>query len=198
MKIFQTAIVGLLATLSTTSAFTMTPSGQRLSTVSLRMSDDAPAVEEAPVAPAEKERHQVYVGNLPFSSTPTQIRELFAEADVAAVDVAMPMNPNMYDEETGDQMSKGFCFVEVDSAEAIEKAVEALSGKDLGGRSMRVNKLVPKEEMEQKAPRQRNFTPDGMFIIAPCMIARASLDVLDVICFVASTKLSPSYIQCLL
>ena len=42
----------------------------------------------------------------------------------------------------------------------IAAAVEAFNDVELDGRTMRVNKLLPKEEIE-KTRRDRNYTPDG-------------------------------------
>lgn len=163
MKIFQTTFFGLMAaaaTLTTTSAFSMSPSS-RLS-VSLMMSEDPVAVEEAPVATEEPEKHTVYVGNLPFSSTQRQIQDLFSDQGINVLNVAMPMNQNMIDEVTGLPKSKGFCFVDVESEEMIVSAVTAFNDMNMDGRSMRVNKLLPKEEVEERQnKREKNYTPDG-------------------------------------
>ncbi len=67
-------------------------------------------------------------GNLPYTMTEQELRELFAEhGSVDAVDVIM-------DRETG--RPRGFAFVEMDNAEA---AIEALNGREIGGRTMRVD-----------------------------------------------------------
>jgi len=72
------------------------------------------------------------------------------------------MNPNMIDENTGLQKSKGFAFVDVESEEMIVAAVEALNEVELDGRTMRVNKLLPKEEVAaRQKTRDRNYTTDG-------------------------------------
>jgi RNA recognition motif-containing protein len=167
MKIFQTTFFGLMAaaaTLTTTSAFSMSPSS-RLS-VSLMMSEDPVAVEEAPVATEEPEKHTVYVGNLPFSSTQRQIQDLFSDQGINVLNVAMPMNQNMIDEVTGLPKSKGFCFVDVESEEMIVSAVTAFNDMNMDGRSMRVNKLLPKEEVEERQnKREKNYTPDGTYAI---------------------------------
>jgi RNA recognition motif-containing protein len=71
---------------------------------------------------------RLYVGNLPYTMTEQELRELFAEhGSVDAVDVIM-------DRETG--RPRGFAFVEMDNAEA---AIEALNGREIGGRTMRVD-----------------------------------------------------------
>jgi|Transcript_8520 RNA recognition motif-containing protein len=159
MKIFQTTVLGLLAAFTTTSAFSVVPSGR--ATFSLMMSDEVAAVDESPVA-AEEEKHTVYVGNLPFSSTSDQISDMFADKGIPVLNVAMPMNQNMIDEVTGMPKSKGFCFVDVESDDMITTAVEAFNNVDMDGRSMRVNKLLPKEEVEARQnDRNKNYTPDG-------------------------------------
>jgi len=126
------------------------------------MSEGTAVFDEAPAAFEEPEKHTVYIGNLNFSSTRDQISELFAEKGISALNVAMPMNQNMIDEVTGMPKSKGFCFVDVESEDMISAAVEAFNNIDLDGRSIRVNKLLPKEEVQQKQnKRDKNFVPDG-------------------------------------
>lgn len=164
MKIFQTALLGLMAaaaTVTTTSAFSMTPIGR--SAVSLMMSDETAAVDSAPVEADEPEKHTVYVGNLPFSSTREEIQDLFTDKGICVLNVAMPMNQNMLDDVTGMPKSKGFCFVDVESEDMIATAVEAFNDMSMGGRNMRVNKLLPKEEVQKNTNRRdKSFTPDGL------------------------------------
>jgi len=148
------------ATMTTTSAFSMAPSAR--SATSLMMSDESAAVGDAPAAFEEPEKHTVYVGNLPFSATRDQISGLFSEQGISVLNVAMPMNQNMVDDITGMPKCKGFCFVDVESEDQIIAAVDAFNQKDLDGRTMRVNKLLPKEEVQQRQnKRDKNFTPDG-------------------------------------
>jgi RNA recognition motif-containing protein len=73
---------------------------------------------------------RIYVGNLPFSATEEEVRRLFAQHG-EVLDVSLPQ-----DRDTG--RPRGFGFVEMEDADA-DKAVQALDGKDLGGRSLRVN-----------------------------------------------------------
>ena len=73
---------------------------------------------------------KLYVGNLPFSTTEEELRDLFGEhGDVESVKV-------ITDRETG--RSRGFAFVEMEAG-AADAAMRALDGKELGGRSLRVN-----------------------------------------------------------
>ena len=73
---------------------------------------------------------KIYVGNMPFSATEAQVRDLFAQHG-AVESVALPA-----DRETG--RPRGFGFVEMPQAEAA-KAIEALNGFSMGGRQLRVN-----------------------------------------------------------
>ncbi len=74
---------------------------------------------------------KLYVGNLPFSATEADIRELFeAHGSIESINV-------ITDRETG--RPRGFAFVEMNEAESASKAMQALDGRDLGGRNLKVN-----------------------------------------------------------
>jgi RNA recognition motif-containing protein len=78
----------------------------------------------------------LYVGNLPHSTTEPQLRSIFeVHGAVERVNIVM-------DKETG--RSKGFAFVEMTEASEADKACLALSGSDLEGRALRVNEAKPK------------------------------------------------------
>ncbi len=77
----------------------------------------------------------IYVGNLPFSTTSSELEELFSE--YGAVDSAAVIN----DRETG--RSRGFGFVEMEDS-AGKAAIEALDGTDMDGRSLKVNEARPR------------------------------------------------------
>ena len=73
---------------------------------------------------------KIYVGNLPFSATESEIRDLFAQH--GTVDsVALPT-----DRETG--RPRGFGFVEMPQEDAA-RAIQSLNGYSMGGRPLRVN-----------------------------------------------------------
>ena len=78
---------------------------------------------------------KIYVGNMPFSATEDQIRQLFSEHG-AVESVAL-----VTDRQTG--RPRGFGFVEMDAAGA-DRAIQALNGTDLGGRSLNVNEARPR------------------------------------------------------
>ena len=74
---------------------------------------------------------KLYVGNLPFTASEEELRELFEQhGSTALVRV-------ITDRETG--RSRGFGFVEFDDDGNAEKALAALDGHDMGGRPLRVN-----------------------------------------------------------
>jgi RNA recognition motif-containing protein len=73
---------------------------------------------------------KIYVGNLPFSATDAEVRELFAQhGTVESVSL-------ITDRDTG--RPRGFGFVEMSRADA-SRAIQNLNGKELGGRALRVN-----------------------------------------------------------
>ena len=91
----------------------------------------------------------IYVGNLPFSATLDEVRDLFARfGDVVAVKF-------VNDRDTG--RFRGFCFV--DMASGFEEAIRELDGKDFGGRSLRVNEAKERPPRSGNGPRRR--TPYG-------------------------------------
>ncbi len=79
---------------------------------------------------------KIYVGNLPFSATEDEVRELFTEfGDVISVNL-------ISDRYTG--QPRGFGFVEMEDDPA-DKAMQALDRKDFGGRTLKVNEARPRE-----------------------------------------------------
>lgn len=72
----------------------------------------------------------IYVGNLPYSTTEDELRDLFA--DFGTVHEARLM----MDRDTG--RPRGFAFVKMEDSDA-DAAISALNGKDMGGRSLRIN-----------------------------------------------------------
>ena len=81
---------------------------------------------------------KLYVGNLPYSATAESLREAFAAS--GTVDSVSLIT----DRDTG--QSKGFAFVEMASDGEAQTATEAMNGKMLEGRQIKVN------EARQKPP----------------------------------------------
>lgn len=80
----------------------------------------------------------LFVGNLDFKTTESELRALFQPfGQLARVHVPM-------DRETG--RPRGFAFVEMINDDDAKKAIAALDGKEIGGRNVKVNEARPKEQ----------------------------------------------------
>lgn len=85
---------------------------------------------------------RIYVGNLPYSSTDEEVRELFgAYGTVVSVDL-------ITDRETG--RPRGFGFVDMSSGG--EEAISALHNSAFGGRTLTVNEARPREPRAGRGP----------------------------------------------
>ncbi|MBI2088537.1 MAG: RNA-binding protein [Deltaproteobacteria bacterium] len=79
--------------------------------------------------------NKVYVGGLPYSVTEGQLQEIFAaHGTVESARV-------IADKFTG--QSRGFGFVEMSSGGEAQKAIQALNGTQLEGRTLVVNEAKP-------------------------------------------------------
>ena len=82
------------------------------------------------------EGKKLYVGNLDYSVTKEELSELFAEfgevVEVTIID------------------GKGFGFVEMSESSEAENAMGDLNGKDLKGRTMKVDEARPKRDNQRK------------------------------------------------
>ena len=80
---------------------------------------------------------KLYVGNLSYEVNDSELQQMFEPyGTVQSAQVIM-------DRDTG--RSKGFGFVEMGSEQEAQAAIAALSGKQVGGRSLTVNEAKPKE-----------------------------------------------------
>ena len=80
----------------------------------------------------------IFVGNLDFNTGEDELRKMFeVYGQVDRVSI-------MTDRDTG--RSRGFGFVEMANADNGEKAIAALNGTQLGGRTLNVNEARPKPE----------------------------------------------------
>ena len=78
---------------------------------------------------------RIYVGNLPFTATEDEVRQLFGTyGNVESVNL-------ISDRETG--RPRGFGFVEM--SEGADEAIQALHQTDFGGRSLNVSQARPRE-----------------------------------------------------
>jgi cold-inducible RNA-binding protein len=89
----------------------------------------------------------IFVGNLSFNTNEDELRQAFeAYGQVDRVSI-------MTDRDTG--RSRGFGFVEMASNEDGEKAIAALNGAQIGGRTINVNEARPKTERSGGGGRDR-------------------------------------------
>jgi RNA recognition motif-containing protein len=78
---------------------------------------------------------KLYVGNIPYDTTESDLQTLFEQAgQVASISV-------MRDRDTG--RARGFAFVEMASEDDAEKAITQLNEQPFGGRRLTVNEARP-------------------------------------------------------
>ncbi|MDA7822256.1 RNA-binding protein [Opitutales bacterium] len=85
---------------------------------------------------------EIYVGNLPWSASDQDLTDAFSEfgnVERASIIVERPSG-----------RSKGFGFVTMNDAEEGNRAIEAMNGKDMQGRPLKVNEARPKEDRPAK------------------------------------------------
>lgn len=80
---------------------------------------------------------KIYVGNLSFNTSESELRQLF-EAHGAVTSASLVM-----DRETG--RPRGFGFVEMSDDDQARAAMNALNGTNVGGRDLTVNEAKPRE-----------------------------------------------------
>lgn len=81
---------------------------------------------------------KLYVGNLPFDITESELRNLLSDhGPVNEIAVVM-------DKTTG--RARGFAFATMNTPEAAQATILALNGKDWKGRALTVNEARPREE----------------------------------------------------
>ena len=83
-------------------------------------------------------QNRLYVGNLPFRTSESDLEQVFGEfGTVQSVAIVT-------DRDTG--RSRGFGFVEMSTDAEAQAAIEAMDGKDLDGRNLTVNVAKPRED----------------------------------------------------
>jgi RNA recognition motif-containing protein len=85
----------------------------------------------------------IYVGNLAFTASEDDVRQLFAQ--YGTVDKVQLIT----DRDTG--RARGFGFVEMADGRAAQSAIQGLSGKDLNGRALTVSEARPREPLRESS-----------------------------------------------
>jgi len=104
--------------------------------------EDLPAKDSGKSIPARPTRRsmsiKLYVGNLSYEMTETQLQTLFSEAgEVTSAKI-------ITDRQTG--QPRGFGFVEMETKLEGQKAISMLNGRDLEGRPLTVNEAKPQQK----------------------------------------------------
>lgn len=90
---------------------------------------------------------KLYVGGLSYQSTDQSLGAAFASVGTVVSAIVIK------DKFSG--QSKGFGFVEMSSDEEAAQAISTFDGKELDGRTIKVNEAKP---MEDRPPRRDNFS----------------------------------------
>jgi RNA recognition motif-containing protein len=86
---------------------------------------------------------KIYVGNLPFTTTDTDLNAMFAKhGNVTSVSIITDKFTNR---------PRGFAFVEMDTDESAQKAIAALNGTQIEGRAIVVNAARPQEPRKDRS-----------------------------------------------
>jgi RNA recognition motif-containing protein len=81
---------------------------------------------------------KLFVGNLPFSMTDDQLKQIFsAHGTVVSANIVI---------DKFSQRSKGFAFVEFETEEEAGAAMQALDGSEQDGRNIAVKEALPRPE----------------------------------------------------
>lgn len=84
----------------------------------------------------------IYVGNLPYSITEDEVKELFeAFGEVLSAKIIIDRDTNR---------SKGFGFVSMANDDEGQNAIDQLNAKEVQDRSLRINEARPREERPRK------------------------------------------------
>jgi cold-inducible RNA-binding protein len=82
--------------------------------------------------------NKLFVGNLSFQTTENELNDAFAaHGTVTEANLMM---------DRGTNRSRGFAFITMSTDDEAQKAIAAMNGADLGGRSITVNIAKPREE----------------------------------------------------
>jgi RNA recognition motif-containing protein len=91
----------------------------------------------------KSEKNKLFVGNLSFDIDKDKLFSIFEEVEEVEV-----LDANIIIDRTTDR-SRGFGFVTLKTDEMAQKAVEALNGKEIDGRSIIVNIARPQENRDR-------------------------------------------------
>ena len=89
----------------------------------------------------KENKMKIYVGNMPFSMGEESLQQIFSEfGEIASVNVIMDRETNR---------PRGFAFIEMEDDASARKAISALSGREVDGRSLKVNEARPRKNSDR-------------------------------------------------
>lgn len=89
---------------------------------------------------------KLYVGNINYATTEEELTDLFAEfGNIVSVDI-------VFDRYTG--QSRGFGFVEMETEVEAQNAADALNGREVDGRQLRVSEAKGRPAGSERSPRR--------------------------------------------
>ena len=97
--------------------------------------------------------NKLFVGNLSFDTTENDLQDAFAAFGTVT-------ETNLMIDRTTNR-SRGFAFVTFSSNDEAQKAIDAMNGKDMGGRALTVNVARPREERPGGGGGRREFGGGG-------------------------------------
>ena len=92
---------------------------------------------------------RLYVGNLPYDADQDELKNVFSEFGEVG-EIVIPT-----DRETG--RGRGFAFVDMESNEEAQAAIEGLAGSQMSGRAIRVNEARPPERRGDGGQRDQRW-----------------------------------------
>jgi cold-inducible RNA-binding protein len=99
----------------------------------------------------EKQMSKIYIGNMPFSTTDSDLNTMFAKhGTVTSVNIITDKFTNR---------PRGVAFVEMETEEAAQKAIAELNGTQLEGRALVVNAAKPQTERSNRSFGERSSRP---------------------------------------
>lgn len=112
---------------------------------------------EEPASAEEEERFTVYVMNLPYVLEDKDLEELFAECGTVKA-LSVPRKRDTKD-------AKGFAFVDMSTKEEMEKAIEELEGRELGGRQISTRLSLPKSKLPTKSKKREKVSSENKMYV---------------------------------
>ena len=97
--------------------------------------------------------NKLFVGNLSFDTTENDLQDAFAAfGTVTETNIMIDRATNR---------SRGFAFVTLSTPEEAQSAIDAMNGRDMGGRALTVNVARPREERPAGGGGRRQFGGGG-------------------------------------